>query len=210
MQAITVTDREAGVGGLSLTILPHPVAAENDVVVRVHAAGFTPGEFDWPHTWTDRAGRDRTPSVPGHELSGVVVELGYGTTGLSVGQRVFGLADWAHNGSLAEYAAMEARNLAPLPMDVDHIVGAAADLGIVGLAGSFRPRPPHDWTNGFDSRYRGLGPSRCSSLARSVRASSVPAAPGIEAGRGSSVLIPSSTWRPKGWRMPGKSTWCST
>jgi D-arabinose 1-dehydrogenase-like Zn-dependent alcohol dehydrogenase len=57
----------------------------------VHAAGFTPGELDWPDTWTDRAGRDRTPSVPGHELSGVVVELGYGTTGLSVGQGVFGL-----------------------------------------------------------------------------------------------------------------------
>jgi NADPH:quinone reductase-like Zn-dependent oxidoreductase len=132
MQAITVTHREAGVGGLSLTILPHPVAAENDVVVRVHAAGFTPGELDWPHTWTDRVGRDRTPSVPGHELSGVVVELGYGTTGLSVGQRVFGLADWARNGSLAEYTAVEARNLAALPMDVDHI--AAAALPISGLS----------------------------------------------------------------------------
>ena len=49
-------------------------------------------------------GHNSTPSVPGHELSGVVVELGYGTTGLTVGQRVFGLTDWAHDGSLAEYA----------------------------------------------------------------------------------------------------------
>ena len=64
MQAITVSDREAGVAGLSLTDLPYPVVSENDVVVRVHAAGFTPGELDWPDTWTDRAGRDRTPSVP--------------------------------------------------------------------------------------------------------------------------------------------------
>ena len=132
MQAITVSDREAGVAGLSLTDLPYPVAAENDVVVRVHAAGFTPGELDWPDTWTDRAGRDRTPSVPGHELSGVVVELGYGTTGLSVGQRVFGLADWARNGSLAEYTAVETRNLAPLPIDIDHTVAAA--LPISGLS----------------------------------------------------------------------------
>jgi NADPH:quinone reductase-like Zn-dependent oxidoreductase len=132
MQAITVSDRGAGVAGLSLTDLPHPVASENDVVVRVHAAGFTPGELDWPDTWTDRAGRDRTPSVPGHELSGVVVELGDGTTGLSVGQRVFGLADWARNGSLAEYAAVEARNLAPLPIDIDHTVAAA--LPISGLS----------------------------------------------------------------------------
>jgi NADPH:quinone reductase-like Zn-dependent oxidoreductase len=86
--------------------VPHPHAAENDVIVRVHAAGFTPGELDWPATWTDRAGHDRTPSVPGHELSGAVVELGYGTTGLTVGQRVFGITDWTRDGSLAEYTAV--------------------------------------------------------------------------------------------------------
>ena len=131
MQAITVRDRTAGVDGVTVADLPYPHAAENDVIVRVHAAGFTPGELDWPSTWTDRAGRDRTPSVLGHELSGVVVELGYGTTGLTVGQRVFGLTDWARNGSLAEYAAVEARNLAPLPADVDHI--AAAALPMPGL-----------------------------------------------------------------------------
>ena len=131
MRAITVRDRDAGVSGLSLTELPYPDAAGNDVIVQVHAAGFTRGELDWPGTWTDRAGRDRTPSVPGHELSGVVVELGYGTTGLTVGQRVFGLADWTRDGSLAEFTAVEARNLAPLPVDVDHV--AAAALPISGL-----------------------------------------------------------------------------
>jgi hypothetical protein len=138
MQAITVRDRAAGVGGLSLTEMPYPRAAENDVIVRVHAAGFTPGELDWPGTWTDRAGRDRTPSVPGHELSGVVAALGYGTTGLTVGQRVFGPTDWTRNGSLAEYAAVEARNLAPLPADVDHIVAAALPIsGLTAWQGLF-------------------------------------------------------------------------
>ena len=131
MKAITVRDRDAGIAGLALSELPYPHAAENDVVVRVHAAGFTPGELTWPATWTDRAGRDRTPSVPGHELSGVVAELGYGTTGLTVGQRVFGMADWARDGSLAEFAAVEARNLAPLPAGIDHV--AAAALPISGL-----------------------------------------------------------------------------
>jgi NADPH:quinone reductase-like Zn-dependent oxidoreductase len=126
MRAITVRDRDAGLAGLSLTEVPYPHAAENDVIVRVHAAGFTPGELGWAGTWTDRAGRDRTPSVPGHEVSGVVSELGYGTTGLSVGQRVFGLADWTRNGTLAEYVAIEARNLAPLPAGVDHTVAAFA------------------------------------------------------------------------------------
>ncbi|MCK2218494.1 NADP-dependent oxidoreductase [Actinomadura sp. ATCC 31491] len=138
MQAITVRDRAAGPAGLSLTEEPYPHAAENDVVVRVHAAGFTRGELDWPATWTDRNGHDRTPSVPGHEVSGVVAELGYGTTGLSVGQRVFGLTDWARNGSLAEYVAVEARNLAPLPADVEHTVAAALPIsGLTAWQGLF-------------------------------------------------------------------------
>jgi NADPH:quinone reductase-like Zn-dependent oxidoreductase len=131
MRAIAARDRAAGVAGLSLTELPKPRADANDVIVRVHAASFTRGELDWPSTWADRAGRDRTPSVPGHELSGVVAELGPGTTGLRVGQRVFGLADWSRDGALAEYVAVEARNLAPLPADVEHTVAAA--LPVAGL-----------------------------------------------------------------------------
>jgi len=138
VQAITVQDRDAGIAGLTLTDLPYPHAAENDVIVRVHAAGFTPGELEWPTTWTDRAGRDRTPSVPGHELSGVVAELGYGTTGLTVGQRVFGLTDWARDGALAEYAAVEARNLAPLAAGIDHTMAAALPIsGLTAWQGLF-------------------------------------------------------------------------
>ena len=110
---------------------PEPPAAINDVIVRIHASGFVPTELTWPSTWTDRRDRDRTPSIPGHELAGVVTALGYGTTGLSVGQRVFGLADWHRDGTLAEYVAIEARNLAPLPGDVDFTV--AASLPISGL-----------------------------------------------------------------------------
>jgi NADPH:quinone reductase-like Zn-dependent oxidoreductase len=110
---------------------PYPSAAENDVIVRVRAAGFTPGELGWPATWKDRAGHDRAPVIPGHEVSGEVAELGPGTTGLTVGQRVFGLTDWARDGALAEYVAVEARNLAPLPATIDHVHGAA--LAMPGL-----------------------------------------------------------------------------
>ncbi len=131
MQAIVARDRAAGISGLSLAEMPYPHAAENDVVVRVHAASFIADELNWPGTWTDRAGHDRAPSIPGHEVSGVLVELGYGTTGLMIGQRVFGLTDWARNGTLAEYVAVEARNLAPLSADVDHI--AAVALPMTGL-----------------------------------------------------------------------------
>src|SRR5215468_11282190 len=94
MKAIVVTDEAAGTAGMTLVERPEPPAAINDVIVEVHASGFVPTEMAWPSTWTDRRDRDRTPSIPGHELAGVVTALGYGTTGLSVGQRVFGLTDW--------------------------------------------------------------------------------------------------------------------
>src|SRR5215212_3403557 len=131
MKAIVVTDEAAGRAGMTLVERPEPPAAINDVIVQIHASGFVPTEMAWPSTWTDRRDRDRTPSIPGHELAGVVTALGYGTTGLSVGQRVFGLADWHRDGTLAEYVAIEARNLAPLPDDVDFTVGAS--LPISGL-----------------------------------------------------------------------------
>ncbi|HLY80463.1 MAG TPA: NADP-dependent oxidoreductase [Caulobacteraceae bacterium] len=123
---------------MTLVERPEPQAAINDVVVRVHAAGFTNTELEWPSTWTDRTDRDRTPSVVGHELAGVVTVVGYGTTGLSVGQRVFGITDWYRDGTLAEYTAVEARNLAPLPGDVDFTVGASLPIsGLTAWQGLF-------------------------------------------------------------------------
>jgi NADPH:quinone reductase-like Zn-dependent oxidoreductase len=113
---------------MKLVERPEPEPAINDVVVQVHAAGFTSGELTWPSTWADRLGRDRTPVIPGQELAGVVTALGYGARGLSVGQRVFGLTDSYRGGALAEYVAIETRNLAPLPGDVDFTVGAGVAM----------------------------------------------------------------------------------
>ena len=147
MKAIVVTDQAAGTAGMKLVERPEPQGAAlaslsganyGDVVVQVHASGFTGDELAWPSTWIDRLGRDRTPSIPGHELAGVVTALSYGTTGLSVGQRVFGLSDSYRGGTLAEYVAVEARNLAPLPGDVDFTVGASVAMpGLTAWQGLF-------------------------------------------------------------------------
>src|SRR5437660_11953539 len=106
MKAIVVTNRAAGTAGAKLVERPEPQAAINDVVVQIHASAFTGDELSWPSTWVDRVGRNRTPSIPGHELAGVVTALGFGTTGLSIGQRVFGLTDWYRVGSPAECVAV--------------------------------------------------------------------------------------------------------
>jgi NADPH:quinone reductase-like Zn-dependent oxidoreductase len=139
MKAIVVTDQAVGTAGMTLAERPEPPAAINDVIVQIHASGFVSTELAWSSTWTDRRDRDRTPSIPGHELAGVVTALGYGTTGLSVGQRVFGLTDWHRDGTLAEYATVEARNLAPLPGDVDFTVGASLPIsGLTAWQGLFQ------------------------------------------------------------------------
>jgi NADPH:quinone reductase-like Zn-dependent oxidoreductase len=138
MKAIVVTDPAAGSAGMTLVERPAPTAAINDVVIEVHSSGFVGTELTWPSTWTDRLGRDRTPTIPGHEVAGVVTALGYGTTGLSLGQRVFGLADWYRDGTLAEYVAVEARNLAPLPDEIDFTVGASLPIsGLTAWQGLF-------------------------------------------------------------------------
>lgn len=128
MKAIEVTDQAAGTAGMRLVDRAMPEAAINDVVIEVHAAGFTSGELAWPSTWADRLGRDRGPVVPGQEVAGIVTALGYGARGLSIGQRVFGITDSYRSGALAEYLAIETRNLAALPGGVDFTVGAAVAM----------------------------------------------------------------------------------
>ena len=107
---------------------PLPTPTIGDALIRVHAASFTPTELTWPSMWIDRAGRDRRPVIPSHEVSGVVTALGYGTTGVSIGDAVYGLTDWYRDGAAAEYVAVEARNLAPKPTALDHTTAAAVPM----------------------------------------------------------------------------------
>jgi NADPH:quinone reductase-like Zn-dependent oxidoreductase len=109
-----------------------------DVLVRVHAASFTPTELSWPSTWVDRAGRDRLPVIPAHEVSGVVTALGYGTTGAAIGDAVYGLTDWYRDGAAAEYVTVEARNLAPKPATLSHQEAAAIPMaGLTAIQALF-------------------------------------------------------------------------
>jgi len=127
MHALRIHE-QGGPKGLSYEEAPVPKPGTGDVLVRVHAASFTPTELAWPSTWVDRLGHDRRPVIPGHEVSGTVEALGFGTTGFAVGDAVYGLTDWYRDGSLAEYVAVEARNLAPTPASLDHVQAAAIPM----------------------------------------------------------------------------------
>jgi NADPH:quinone reductase-like Zn-dependent oxidoreductase len=129
MRALRVYARDDP-GSLRYEEMAVPTVGIGDVLVEVAAASFTPTELGWPSTWVDRAGRDRHPAVPGHELAGTVVALGYGTTGLAVGDEVYGITDWYRDGTLAEYVAIEARDLAPRPALL-----SGAEVAAVPMAG---------------------------------------------------------------------------
>lgn len=127
MHALRLHER-GGADRLVYEEAPVPPAALGDVLIRVHAASFTPTELDWPPTWEDRTGHERRPVIPGHEVAGMVAELGFGTAGIEVGAAVYALTDWYRDGAAADYVAVEARDVAPVPASLSFAETAAMPL----------------------------------------------------------------------------------
>src|ERR1700722_10949724 len=94
---------------------PVPTPGPGEALVAVRAAGITFAELTWDLSWTTRDGRDRTPVIPSHEVSGVIAALGPGVTGLAVGDEVFALIDFDRNGAAADYVTVPAAHLAASP-----------------------------------------------------------------------------------------------
>jgi NADPH:quinone reductase-like Zn-dependent oxidoreductase len=113
---------------VSIEEVPEPSVGIGDVLLEVSGSSITPTELGWPSTWTDRAGRPRPAAVVGHEVCGTVRALGYGTTGVAIGDDVWGVTDWYRDGSAAERMAVEARNLAVRPSSLSPVQAAALPL----------------------------------------------------------------------------------
>jgi NADPH:quinone reductase-like Zn-dependent oxidoreductase len=136
MKAIRLHE-PTGIDGLVFEEVPDAKPMLGDVLIKVDACGITHNELDWP-LWTCRAGHRRSSIIPGHEVSGVIVGLGYGTAGFAVGDEVYGLTDQFRDGAAAEYVAVEARNVARKPQTVDHVHAAAVPrAGLTAWQGLF-------------------------------------------------------------------------
>jgi NADPH:quinone reductase-like Zn-dependent oxidoreductase len=139
MKAIRLHE-PVGIEGLVYEDAPDPMPAIGDVLVKVYACGITVGavnELDWP-VWTDPLGHKRDYLIPAQEFSGVVVDLGFGTTGPAIGDEVFGLTSAYRDGACAEYIAVEARDVAPKPKTIDHIHAAAVpQAGLTSMQALF-------------------------------------------------------------------------
>jgi len=141
MRAVRAHAR-GGAEQLRLEDVPKPEPRAGEALIRVHAAGVTPTELAWSETWIDRQGHDRAPTIPSHEVSGVVEELGDGVTHVVAGEEVYGLVPFDHDGAAAEYVALRARDLAPKPVTLDHSRTAALPLSALTAWQAFTEQAP--------------------------------------------------------------------
>ena len=162
---------------------PVPVPGPGEALVAVHAAAITFAELSWDESWTTRDGRDRTPVIPSHEVSGTVAALGPGADGVTVGEEVYGLIDFDRDGAAAEY--VDGARRAPGGQAAVGLARGGGYLAAGGpdrVAGARRPRGTSNRGSGSWCRAApaAWAATPCSSPPSSAAPSPRPAAPGSE------------------------------
>jgi len=107
---------------------PRPTPQPGEALVRVHAVAITRTELTWDETYQYPNGRPRLPTIPGHEMSGVIESVPPGVRDLGPGDAVYGLVDFPHDGAAAEFVVMPVSDLALKPRTLDHVHSAALTL----------------------------------------------------------------------------------
>lgn len=107
---------------------PQPQPGPGEVLVRVAATAVIANELKWDETYQTASGVLRPLPIPGHDLSGVVAEIGPGVSDLAVGDAVYALLAFGRDGAEAEYAIALPDELAPKPRTLDNVQAAAVPL----------------------------------------------------------------------------------
>jgi NADPH:quinone reductase-like Zn-dependent oxidoreductase len=133
MRAVAI-DGFGGPSVLSIHTLPVPRPGPNEVLIAVNTAGIAPWDADIREGWSPTGRRPRFPLVLGTEGSGVVASVGARIRKFSVGDRVYAgafLNFLTKGGFYAEYVAVPAKEVAPLPEGLD--LWHAGSLGLTGI-----------------------------------------------------------------------------
>ncbi|MGC0369097.1 alcohol dehydrogenase [Microbacterium sp. SLBN-111] len=136
MDAVRAMIMDALAEPLEVREVPAPTAPAGGVVVEVHATGLC--KSDW-HAWV---GHDDValPHVPGHELAGVIAEIGEGVHDWSVGDRVTvpfvmgcGDCEWCRSGNAQVCPRQEQPGFTQWGSFAERVVVRAADTNLVAI-----------------------------------------------------------------------------
>ena len=144
----------AGLDSLKLVEIDRPTPSKNEVLIQVKAAGINFAELEMIR---GRYPAPRPlPFTMGFEASGIVADLGLGTTNLKVGDRI---ASIVSSGGYADYATADARMAIPIPHNVTFAEANA--ITIQGLSAytllKFAARPQPDDSVLIQSAAGGVG-----------------------------------------------------
>jgi NADPH:quinone reductase-like Zn-dependent oxidoreductase len=116
---------------MQLREVPEPTAGDSEVLIRVHAAGLNPVDYNVRQGVARPVWRLDLPLVAGSELSGVVEAVGAGTSRFAVGDRVYARVDKLKLGAFARYAVVDESLVGRMPQSLDF--EDAAGLPLAGL-----------------------------------------------------------------------------
>lgn len=125
--AVVIQDRDGK--RLDVREVPKPAAGENEVMVRVRAAGANRADLSMNVGHFKGAGTALAAPVAGLEFAGEVAEVGAGVSGVKAGDRVMAMGQ----GAFAEYARIDHRLLIPVPETFSWEDAAAAPVAFMTM-----------------------------------------------------------------------------
>jgi NADPH:quinone reductase len=112
--------------------IPRPVPSAGQVRIKIAASGVNPLDTKIRGGTAGHA-NVTLPAVLGMDLAGIIDQLGDGVSGFVVGDKVYGMTGGVgpHQGSLAEYAAVDANLIARMPSTLSMVEAAALPLAVI-------------------------------------------------------------------------------
>ena len=107
---------------------PRPQLGNGEVLIRVHAAGVNPADWEIREGHFKQFVQHKFPLILGWDLSGVIEEVGPGVSQFKKGDEVFSKPDTSRDGAYAEYVVVRESEVALKPKSLHHVYAAAVPL----------------------------------------------------------------------------------
>lgn len=130
MKAVRI-HRFGGSDVLTYEDVPVPAIADDDILIRVHAAAVNPVDWKIREGYLQGFIDYELPLTLGWDVSGVVEAVGAGVRAFEPGDEVYSRPDIKRDGAYAEYIAVKASEVAFKPKTVDHVHAAAVPLAAI-------------------------------------------------------------------------------